>query len=72
MALAAAAVMLLARNRLVSAAIAATFLVSVLLSLSFQTSYALRTVALRRCIALTAFDLAIAWAVANVAFGAGR
>ena len=32
----------------------------------------MRTVALERCAALTAFDLAIAWAVANVAFGQGR
>jgi hypothetical protein len=72
MALAAAAVMLLARNRLVSAAITATFVISVLASLSFQSSSALTTVALERCAALTAFDLAIAWAVANVAFGAGR
>jgi hypothetical protein len=70
MALAAAAVMLLARHRLVSAAITITFLVSVVLSISFQS--AATTVALERCAALTAFDLAIAWAVANVAFGAGK
>jgi hypothetical protein len=72
MTLAAAAVMLLARHRLVSAAITVTFLVSVVLSISFQSSTAASTLALERCVALTAFDLAIAWAVANVAFGAGR
>jgi hypothetical protein len=72
MALAAAAVMLLARSRLVSAAITATFMVSVVLSLSFQSSSAAQTLALERCAALTAFDLAIAWAVATVAFGQGR
>ena len=72
MALAAAAVMLLARHRLVSAAITITFFVSVVLSISFQSSSTASTVALERCAALTAFDLAIAWAVANVAFGAGK
>ena len=72
MTLAAAAVMLLARHRLVSAAITVTFLVSVVLSISFQSSTAASTLALERCVALTAFDLAIAWAVTNVAFGAGR
>jgi voltage-gated potassium channel Kch len=41
-------------------------------SISFQSSFAATTLALERCVALTAFDLAIAWAVANVAFGAGK
>lgn len=72
MALAAAAVMLLARHRLVAAAITVTFLVSVLLSISLRSSAAQTGVVLERCAALTAFDLAIAWAVANVAFGAGK
>ena len=70
LAVAAAAVMLLARNRWVSVAITVTLVVSIALTLRAGTS--LTVVELERFAALTAFDLAIAWAVANVAFGAGK
>ena len=70
--LAAAAVVLLTRNRLVSAVIVATFLVSLVLSAAVRTGVALVAVDLGRLAATTAFDVAVAAAVANVAFGTGR
>jgi hypothetical protein len=72
LALAAAAVMLLAHNRWVSLAITVTFVVSVALTISVRSGAAATIVELERFAALTAFDLAIAWAVANVAFGDGK
>lgn len=72
LALAAAAVMLLARNWLVSVIIAAALIASVLLSVVLRSGPAATAVELEQFAALTAFDLAIAWAVANVAFGAGK
>ena len=71
LALAAAAVILLAHNRWVSLAISATFVISIVLTLSLRSDATAIAVELERYAALTAFDLAIAWAVANVAFGAG-
>lgn len=70
LALAAAAVILLAHNRWVSITIAVTFVVS--LALISLRPAAATIVELERFAALTAFDMAIAWAVANVAFGAGK
>jgi hypothetical protein len=71
LALAAAAVVLLAHNRWVSITIAVTFVVSLALTISLRSAAA-TIVELERFAALTAFDIAIAWAVANVAFGAGK
>jgi hypothetical protein len=72
LALAAAAVILLAHNRWVSIAITVTLAVSVALTISLHSGPAATIVELERFAAVTAFDVAIAWAVANVAFGAGK
>jgi hypothetical protein len=72
LALAAAAVLLLAQSRWVSMAITLTLIVSLALTVSVRTGTAANVVELERFAALTAFDVAIAWAVARVAFGAGR
>jgi hypothetical protein len=72
LALAAAAVMLLAHSRWVSIAIAVTFVVSLALTLSLRSGSAVTLVELERFAAVTAFDVTIAWAVANVAYGAGK
>ena len=72
LALAAAAVILLSQNRWVTIAITVTFVVSVALTISLRSGSAVTIVELERFAALTAFDLAIAWAVANVAFGDGK
>ena len=72
LALAAAAVMLLSRNRWVSIAITLTLVVSIALTIGLRTGTAATIVELERFAALTAFDVAIAWAVVSVAFGAGK
>ena len=72
LALAAAAVILLAHNRWVSIAITVTLVVSIALTITVRSSTAATVVELERLAALTAFDVAIAWAVANVAFGVGK
>jgi len=72
LALAAAAVILLSRNRWVSIAIMTTFIVSAALTIGLRSDASVIVVELERFAALTAFDLAIAWAVINVAFGAGK
>jgi hypothetical protein len=72
MALAAAAVILLSYSRWVSVAITATLVVSIALTVSLRSGSAATIVELQRFAALTAFDVAIAWAVANLAFGAGK
>jgi hypothetical protein len=72
MALGAAAVILLAHNRWVSIAITATLIVSIALTVSLRSVTAVTVVELERFAAVTAFDVAIAWAVVNVAFGAGK
>ena len=70
--LAAAAVVLLTRNRMASTLIVATFVVSLLLSAAMRSGMAATAVDLGRLAATTAFDLAVATAVAQVAFGEGR
>ena len=70
--LAAAAVILLTRNWSASLAIGATFLASLILSVAVRSQNGAEAVSLGRMAAATGFDLAIAWAVANVAFGPGR
>ena len=72
LALAAAAVMLLSHSRWVSIAISVTFIVSVALTVGLRSEASTIVVELERFVALTAFDFAIAWAVANVAFGRGK
>jgi hypothetical protein len=70
--LAAAAVVLLTRHMVVAAAIIATILATLALSISFRSGVTASLFGLERLGAATAFDLAIAWAVAHVAFGQGR
>jgi hypothetical protein len=70
--LAAAAVILLTRHRLASILIAGTFLLSLALSFGLTTGGAAAAVSIERLAATTAFDIAVAGAVANVAFGGGR
>ncbi|WP_254063131.1 potassium channel family protein [Caulobacter sp. S45] len=70
--LAAAAVVLLTRNRVASIAIIATFLVSLFLSVVMKAGMAALAIDLERLAATTAFDIAVAAAVANVAFGGGK
>src|ERR1700744_5786840 len=72
LALAAAAVILLAHNRWLSIAITFTFVVSLALPISRHSGPAATIVELERFAAVTAFDVAVAWAVAYVAFGAGK
>jgi hypothetical protein len=72
LALAAAAVMWLAHTRWVSITITVTLAVSLALTIGARSENALTVVELERSAALTAFDVAIAWAVAHVAFGAGK
>jgi len=72
LALAAAAVLLLAQNRWVSIAITVTLVVSIALTVSLRTGTVATIVELEHFAALTAFDVAIAWAVVSVAFGAGK
>jgi hypothetical protein len=72
LALAAAAVILLAHSRWVSIAITVTFIVSLALTISLRSGAAVTIVELERFAAVTAFDVTIAWAVANVAFGPGK
>ena len=64
--------MLVTRNRFVATAIILTLGASIALSLVFHSGQHAVIVSLGRIIALTAFDLAIAWAVAKVAFGDGK
>ncbi|HTK34279.1 MAG TPA: ion channel [Caulobacteraceae bacterium] len=70
--LAAAAVVLLTRHMVVAAAIIATILATLTLSISFRSGAAASVFGLERLGAATAFDLAVAWAVVHVAFGPGR
>jgi Ion channel len=72
LALAAAAVILLAHNRWISIAITVTLVVSIALTTSLRSGSAATIVELERFAAVTAFDVAIAWAVVHVAFGAGK
>ncbi len=72
LALAGAAVLLLSHSRWVSIAISVTFIVSVALTITLRSEAGTIVVELERFVALTAFDLAIAWAVATVAFGGGK
>jgi hypothetical protein len=72
MGLAAVAVLLVTRNWIVSGVIVVTLIVSLLLSIGFQSGEGVVVVALARTATVTAFDLAIAWAVAKVAFGHGK
>ena len=70
--LAATAVILLTRNWIASLSIGATFSASLVLSFAVRSQGGAEVVSLGRITAATGFDLAIAWAVADVAFGAGR
>src|ERR1700677_1818688 len=72
LAVGATAVILLAHNKWVSIAITVTLVVSIALTISLRSGSAATIVELEPFAALTAFDLAVAWAVANLAFGAGK
>ena len=70
--LAAAAVILLTRNRMASVAIIVTFLLSAVLAYSIRLGGAATAVTIERLAATTAFDIAVGITVANVAFGDGK
>jgi len=70
--MAAVAVVLLARRRLVSYGIVGTAVAVILLSALVPRGTGEVALSLMRLLAATAFDLAVAAAVANVAFGQGR
>jgi len=71
-ALAATAILIVSRNRLVAAAVAATFVVSLLWVLILRNGAAGQAVYLANMGITMAFDLAVAWTVAHAAFDAGR
>jgi len=70
--LAVAAVVLVAPNRIVASVIGGTLFVSAMLTFFVRASGADLPLSLLRLTLTTAFDIAVAVAVANVAFGAGR
>jgi hypothetical protein len=71
-ALASTAILIVSRNRLVAAAVAATFVVSLLCVLILRNGAAGQAVYLVNMGITMAFDLAVAWTVAHAAFEAGR
>ena len=71
-ALAATAILIVSRNRLVAAAVAATFVVSLLCVLILRNGAAGQAVYLANMGITMAFDLAVAWTVAHAALDAGR
>jgi hypothetical protein len=70
--LAAAAVLMVTRRRLTAAAIAGTLLLSLALSFILRSGKGAEASYLFRLAMTTAFDVAVAAAVAHVAFGPGR
>ena len=71
-AVAATAILIVSRNRLITAAVAATFFVSLLLTLILRNGAAGQAVFVVNISITIAFDLAVAWTVAHAAFDAGR
>jgi hypothetical protein len=71
-AMAAIAILIISRNRLVAAAVAATFAVSLALTLALRTGAPSQAIYLVNIGITMAFDLAVAWTVAHAAFDAGR
>ena len=71
-ALAATAILIVSRNRLITAAVAATFVVSLLGAALLRSGAAGQVVYLVNIGITIAFDLAVAWTVAHAAFDAGR
>jgi hypothetical protein len=71
-ALAATAILIVSRNRLITAAVAATFVVSLLGAALLRSGSAGQAVYLVNIGLTIAFDLAVAWTVAHAAFDAGR
>jgi len=71
-AMAAIAILIVSRNRLVAAAVAATFAVSLVLTLALRTGAPSQAIYLVNIGITMAFDLAVAWTVAHAAFDAGR
>jgi hypothetical protein len=71
-ALAATAILIVSRNRLVAAAVATTFVVSLFCVLILRNGAAGQAVYLANISITVAFDLAVAWTVAHAAFDAGR
>jgi hypothetical protein len=71
-AMATIAILIVSRNRLVAAAVAATFVVSLLCILVLRDGAAGQAVYLANIGITVAFDMAVAWTVAHAAFDAGR
>jgi hypothetical protein len=71
-AMAAIAILIISRSRLIAAAVAATFAVSLALTLILRTGAAGQAIYLVNIGITMAFDLAVAWTVAHAAFDAGR
>jgi Ion channel len=71
-AMAAIAILIISRNRLVAAAVAATFAISLALTLALRTGAPSQAIYLVNIGITMAFDLAVAWTVAHAAFDAGR
>jgi len=71
-AMAAIAILIVSRNRLIAAAVAATFVVSLALTLALRTGAPSQAIYLVNIGITMAFDLAVAWTVAHAAFDAGR
>ncbi|MDB5461506.1 MAG: Ion transport 2 domain protein [Caulobacteraceae bacterium] len=70
--LAATAILIVNRNRLIGACVAATFVVSLLCLLYLRSGAANLAIRETNIGVTVAFDLAVAWTVAHAAFDAGR
>jgi hypothetical protein len=70
--LAATAILVINRSRLIGACVAATFAVSLVCTLYLRTGAAGEAMHLANVVFTMAFDAAVAWTVAHAAFDAGR
>jgi len=71
-AMAATAILVVSRNRLVGACVGATFAVSLACTIFLKSGVAGQATYLTNIVITIAFDLAVAWTVAHAAFGPGR
>jgi Ion channel len=71
-ALAATAILVVSRSRLIAAAVAATFVVSLACTALLRNGAAGQAIYIANIGITMAFDLAVAWTVAHAAFDAGR
>jgi len=70
--LAAVAILVVNRNRWVGGVVGATFVVSLVCTLSLRGGFASQAVYVANILVTIAFDLAVAWTVAHAAFDSGR